>query len=95
MMLNKDACIQKMKRRLDELKSGIDKLEGKPHLAEVKIMTAHQSKMSALRLQLQKALVYLDEVKAAGEVNWEYLKAKTEKALDIIDNSLHDLKSSN
>jgi hypothetical protein len=51
--------------------------------------------MSALRSQLQKALTYLDEVKAAGEINWEYLKAKTEKALDTIDNSLHDLKSSN
>jgi len=93
MILNKDVCIQKMNRRLHELKSAIDKLEGKPHIAEIKIMTTHQSKMRALRLQLQKALVNLDEIKAARETNWEYLKEDTEKALDAIEYSLHDLSS--
>jgi hypothetical protein len=94
-MSTKETYLQVMKHQLEELRAGIDKLEGKTHIAEVRVMTAYQSEMHTLRLQLQKALAKLDEVKAAGEATWDFLKAEMEKAFDALADSLHDFKSRN
>lgn len=94
-MSDRDAYIQRMKIQLDELQSGIDKLEGKAHIAEVTVMTAYQSEMSALRLQWQKASAKLDQVKAAGETTWEYLQAEMEKAFHALADAFQDFRSRN
>ena len=92
-MPNRDAYVERMKIQLDELNAGLDQLEGKVHIAEVQLMTACQSEMSTLRLQLRNALAKLDEVKPSGENAWEHLKAETERAHDALVYSLHDFKS--
>jgi len=94
-MSNKDTYLQAMKIRLDELHAGIEKLEDRTHIAEVTVMTACQREVHALQSQLQKALVKLDEIKAAGESRWNYLKAEMEKAFDNLTGSLHDFKARN
>jgi len=92
-MPNKDAYIARMKIQLDELNAGLDKLEGRIHVAEVKIMTTYESEMSALRLQLQKAHLRLDEVRTSGENTWGNLKTEMEKARDALVYAFHDFQS--
>ena len=92
-MPNRDAYVERMKIRLDELNAGLDKLEGKVHVAEVQLMTAYQSEMNTLRLQLQKALAKLDEVKSSGQNVWENLKTEMEAAHDAVAYAFHDFKS--
>lgn len=94
-MSTKDTYLQTMKIQLEELRAGVDKLEGKTHIAEVMVMTTYQREMGALRVQLQKALLKLDEVKAAGESTWEYLKAEMEKTFDALTDSLREFKARN
>jgi hypothetical protein len=94
-MSNKDTYLQAMKIQLEELHAGIDKLEEKTHIAEVMTMTARQREVRALQSQFQKTLAKLEEIKAAGETGWNYLKAEMEKAFDNLAGSLHDFKARN
>lgn len=92
-MSNKDSYLQMKKSQLEELRTGIDKLAGKTHLAEVKAMTACQREARALQSQLQKVFIMLDEIKATGETGWSYLKAEMEGAFETLSRSLRDLKA--
>lgn len=94
-MSNKDTYLQAMKIQLDELHAGIEKLEDRTHIAEIMVMTACQREVHALQSQLQKAFVKLEEIKAAGETRWSYLKAEMQKAFDKLNGSLHDFKARN
>lgn len=94
-MSTKETYLQTMKIQLDELYAGIDQLEGKTHVAEVMVMTKYQSEMHALHLQLQKALVTLEEVKAAREYTWVYLKEGMEKTFNALTDSLREFKARN
>ncbi len=92
-MSTKDNYLHAMKVQLEELRAAIDKLEGKTHIAEVTVMTAYQSEMRAMRLQMQRAQVKLDEIREAGEATWEHMKAEMEKAFNALADLLRDFKA--
>ena len=94
-MSNKDIFLQAMEIQLGEVHTEIDDLEGKTHLNEVMVMTAYQREMRALRSQLRKALLKLEELKTAGETGWDCLKAEMERAFDALTDSLRDFRARN
>jgi len=92
-MTTKNVYIEKMKSQLDELNASMNTLEAKATDARADARAAYLEEMRKLRHQSKLASAKLDELKAAGEDNWNAMTAEMEKVREAFVHSFNYFKS--
>lgn len=92
-MASRDEFVQKLKDQIDDINSEVDELEAKAR--ETSGEVEEELNKQRARLEEQRALFYarLEDLKQAGEDNWERVKNEAEHALKAVQNSLSYFKS--
>jgi len=89
----RDAYVAKVKSELDGLNTTIDELQAKAKDARHDARVRYDAEMAKLREQSAAAHARLDELKAAGEDNWQALVASMDKVREALVHSFHYFKS--
>ena len=92
-MITKNVYIEKMKSQLDELNASMNKLDAKATEAKADARAADLEEMRKLRHQSKLASAKLDELKAAGEDNWNAMTTEMEKVREAFVHSFNYFKS--
>ncbi|MDO9143424.1 hypothetical protein [Rhodoferax sp.] len=92
-MTTKNVYIEKMKSQLDELNASMNKLDAKATEAKADARAAYLEEMRKLRHQSKLASAKLDELKAAGEDNWNVMTTEMEKVREAFVHSFNYFKS--
>jgi hypothetical protein len=92
-MSRKDSYISKMKLQLDELDSKMSEVEAKAKEAKEDARDKYREEMAKLRLQSERAMAKLGELKAASDDTWENMVTEMEKVRDAFTHSFHYFKS--
>lgn len=92
-MTNKNVYIEKMKSQLDELNANMNKLEAKATEAKADARAVYLEEMRKLRHQSKLAGAKLDELKAAGEDNWNVMTTEMDKLREAFVHSFNYFKS--
>jgi len=92
-MSRRDAYVQKLKAKLDELNSEIDNLEAKAHLAEVESKIEYEKHLAELRAKSKDVNEKISELQQAGQSATEDLKQGLENSWEMLKESLTRAKS--
>lgn len=92
-MTTKNAYIETMKAQLDVLNANMNKLDAKATEAKADARAAYLEEMRKLRHQSKLAGAKLDELKAAGEDNWNAMTTEMEKVREAFVHSFNYFKS--
>lgn len=84
----KEAYEKKLKGRLLEWRSDIEKLKAKAEQAEGDTQLAYYKKIEDLRTQQEDARDKLDDLRDAGDDAWEDLRAGVDKAWDDLGDAM-------
>ncbi len=93
MSAKKDAYVDKLKSRLDELNADIDNLAAKAAQAEAEAKIEYQNQLVDLRAKRDDARDKLFAVQQAGEGAWEDLKEGLENSWEILKMSFNKSKT--
>lgn len=85
--------IEKLKSRLDELDAKLDELERKGEQFEGQAAREYENRLHDLRKRRREAKRKLDELRAAGDEQWQALKDEAEHAWKALGNSFNYFKS--
>jgi len=92
-MSKRKEYIEKMKLQLDELNAKLDELEAKKTALSAEAGKKYDEQMAELRKQSKKARAKMNEIKEAGEDQWESLVAEGEKIQKAFVHSVNYFKS--
>jgi hypothetical protein len=92
-MSKRDLYVAKTKLKLDELNLTLDEWSNKAHEAKADVKEKYHEEVVRLREQSKQAVAKLDELKAAGEDNWESMVTSVEKVNDALIHSFNYFKS--
>jgi len=89
----RDAYAQKMKAKLDEWSSEIDRIEARIDQADAESKIEYNKRLEDLRAKRKEVENRLEEVQRAGENGWTDLKQGLENSWEILKKSLDRAKS--
>ena len=89
-MGERDAYVQKMKAKLDEWNSEIDRLAEKTNAAKADAKLRYQEQVDRLKAQSDTARRKLDELGAASESAWKDLRTGVDLAWESISMAVKD-----
>jgi uncharacterized coiled-coil DUF342 family protein len=89
-MGERDAYVQKMKAKLDEWNSEIDRLAEKTNAATADARLRYQEQVDRLKAQSDTARRKLEELGAASESAWKDLRAGVDLAWESISTAVKD-----
>jgi chromosome segregation ATPase len=89
----RDAYVQKMKAKLDEWSSEIDRIEARIDQADAESKIEYNKRLEDLRAKRKEVENRLEEVQRAGESGWTDLKQGLENSWEILKKSLDRAKS--
>ena len=87
-MPNREAIVQKMKAKLDELNAEVSKLEAKAQGAEADLRLRYHDQIQTLKARREEAKAKLAEFRQAGDDAWQDLKIGLQGAWDILDEAI-------
>ncbi len=85
---NKDAYVQKLKAKIDELNAEIDLLKARAEQAEAESRIKYQKQMEELKEHRDKALEKINRLQVAGEGAWKDLRVGVELAFESMSQAL-------
>lgn len=93
-MSMKDAYIQKLQGKLDEMKAEMDRLKAKAEqgAADAEIERERQQRLEEVRARRAELENKLDDLRDAGEQAWEDLKSGAEKASSAMSQALQSAR---
>ncbi|ULQ47042.1 hypothetical protein JN531_001865 [Flagellatimonas centrodinii] len=89
-MNRQDAYIQKFEAQLDAWKADINKLRARADDASAEAKLDLLDQLDRLRARRDDARDQLDELRKAGEDNWEQLKTRSEQAWADLSSGIKD-----
>lgn len=92
-MYTRNELIEKLKQELDSANRKLDELEAKAEQASGEARRNYEERMAHLREMSQPARDKLNELKAAGEGQWDSLSAEADKVYKAFIHSLNYFKS--
>lgn len=92
-MPTREEVIEKLKDLLDNLNAKMDELEAKADQATGEARAEYQERMQHLREMAQPAKDKLDELRSAGEGQWDRLSAEADKYSKALLHSFNYFKS--
>lgn len=92
-MSKRDEYVEKIKTQIDELNGKISQLEAKARETKDEVRDKYNEEIGKLSAQSRQAVAKLDELKAAGEEQWESLVSEMEKVRDAFKHSYNYFKS--
>lgn len=92
-MSQREEYLAKMKIQLDELHLAVTEYETKAHQVQVDARIAYKDGLFKLHQQLHQAQDKMEELKCAGESNWERLVAEADRARGVLIDSAHYFKN--
>jgi chromosome segregation ATPase len=92
-MSMKQAYVEKVQARLNEWDAEIEKLKARADEAEADAKISYHKQIETLREEQRQAQAKLDELRAAGDDAWEYMKAGVQNAWDSLEQAAKDARS--
>lgn len=92
-MSNRDEVIERLKNELDAMNAKLDEMEKKAGEASGEARAKYEERMQHLREMSQPAREKLQELRAAGEGQWDRLSAEAEKHYKALVHSFNYFKS--
>lgn len=92
-MPTRDEVIEKLKAQLDTLNAKMDELEAKADEASGEAKAEYEKRMQHLKEMAQPARDKLDELRSAGEGQWDRLSAEADKYYKALVHSFNYFKS--
>lgn len=89
----RDQFIESLKGRLDDLNSEMDKLEKKAREASGEAEKKYEAQLKEAREKREQMQNKLNELRAAGEAQFEKLKLEAEHAWKAFENSVQYFRS--
>lgn len=90
---DRQAFIDRLKSRLDELDEKIDEFKGRADEVSSKTRVEYRERLAELKSKRKDLANKLDEVRAGGELHWNKLKREAEHTWDALQNSFNYFKS--
>ncbi len=90
---SRNEFIDKMKQRLDDLDENIEEFKKKGDRFEGEARKEYENRLHELREKRRQAKRRLDELRAAGEEQWQKVKDEAEHAWNALGNSFNYFKS--
>ncbi|MBN1798878.1 MAG: hypothetical protein JW822_09890 [Spirochaetales bacterium] len=87
-MMTRDEYVKNIKTKLDELTTGIEKIEHKAKSVRENVKAKLQARINELREKRDFAFSKLQEIKETGEDTWQDLKLSTENVIDSLKDAL-------
>lgn len=87
-MITRNEFVEKIKIQLDELNSGIEKIELKAKTVREKAKGNLQKRIRYLRHKLNSAAAKVQEVKDSGEDTWHDLQQAADTVVDSLKSAL-------
>lgn len=92
-MDEKEAYIQKWHAKFDQLSEEIDKFRTKAEEAETDRQTALLRQVEELQAKRKEIKKIVEDLRAAGEEEWEDLKSDIDSAWDSLEDALNKAES--
>jgi predicted nuclease with TOPRIM domain len=89
----RDEYVQRIKAKLDEWNSEIDRLEDQARQKEADAQTHIQEQIDKVKAKRQTAEEKLDDVRQAGGDAWQDLKSGLELATEAVGDALRSARS--
>jgi len=87
-MITRDEFVKNLKTRLDELNTGIEKIEHKTKSVEENTKAKLQAQIKYLQEKRDSAFAKIQEVKNTSEETWHDLKQGTENVFNSLKDAL-------
>ena len=87
-MITRDEFVKNLKTQLDDLNTGIEKIELKAQSIKEDSKEKLQEKIKFLREKRDSAFAKIQEVKNTGEETWQDLKRGTENVVSSLKNAI-------
>lgn len=92
-MPTREQVIENLKKQLDSLNSKLDELEAKADEATGEAKAGYEERMQHLREMAQPAKDKLNELRSAGEGQWDRLSGEADKIYKALVHSFNYFKS--
>lgn len=92
-MPSRDEVIERLKNELDAMNTKLDELEKKAQQASGEAKVKYEERIAHLREMSQPAKDKLEELRAAGEGQWDRLSAEADKLYKALVHSFNYFKS--
>ena len=91
-MSTRDAYVEKLKARLDEMNAEIDKLQARSRALEADAEIQTRRKIDQLRERREELSDRISRIREAGAESWEALKEGAERALSELVSGVSEAK---